>query len=57
MLENYKREKIKEADEKIFQILADVSKKVLGKVIDVSTHEELVFRALKKAKEENFFEA
>jgi len=57
MLENYKREKIKEVDEKIFQILADVSKKVLGKVIDVSTHEELVFRALKKAKEENFFEA
>ena len=56
MLESYKREKIMEVDEKIFKIIADVSKKVLGRSIDVSTHEELVFRALKKAKEENFFE-
>jgi exonuclease VII large subunit len=56
LLENYKKEKIKEIDERIFQLLVDITKKVLGKAIDLSTHEELVIKALEKAKKENFFE-
>lgn len=54
-LEDYKKEKIKEIDEKIFQILSEVAIKTLGRAIDLSTHEELVIRALEKAKKEKLF--
>lgn len=54
-LENYKKERLKEIDEKIFQIISEVAIKTLGKAIDFSSHEELVIRALEKAKREKFF--
>lgn len=54
-LENYKKERLKEIDEKIFQIISEVAIKTLGKAIDFSSHEELVIRALEKAKKEKFF--
>jgi len=54
-IEEYKREKIKELDQKIYQIITEVAKKTIGKTIDVSTHEELVMEALEKAKKEKFF--
>ncbi len=51
-IEDYKKEKIKEIDQKIYQIIGDVAKKTIGKAIDLSTHEELVVQALEKAKKE-----
>jgi len=54
-IENYKKEKLKEVDQKIYQILGEVAKKTIGKTIDLSTHEELVIEALEKAKREKIF--
>jgi F0F1-type ATP synthase membrane subunit b/b' len=54
-IEEIKKEKIKEVEKNVYQILNDVAKKILGKAIDLSTHEELVFKALEKAKKEKFF--
>jgi hypothetical protein len=51
-IEDYKKERIKELDEKIYLILGETAKKTLGKIIDLSTHEELVVQALEKAKKE-----
>lgn len=53
-IENYKKEKFKEIDQKIYQMLGEVAKKTLGKAIDLSTHERLVMEALEKAKREIF---
>jgi len=55
-IDEKKREQIKEIEKNIYKILNDVAKKTLGKTIDFSTHEELVMKALEKAKKENFFE-
>lgn len=54
-IEEYKKERIKVLDQKIYQIIAEVAKKTIGKAIDISTHEELVMEALAKAKREKFF--
>jgi hypothetical protein len=54
-IEEIKKEKIKEIEKNVYQILNDVAKKTLGKTIDLSTHEELIFKALEKAKKEKFF--
>lgn len=54
-LENYKNERLKEIEEEIFQILNEVAIKILGKAIDLSTHEELVIKSLEKAKKEKLF--
>ncbi len=55
-IEEIKKEKLKELEKNIYKIINDVTKKVLGKAIDLSTHEELVMKALEKAKKEKFFE-
>jgi len=55
IIEERKKEKIKEIENNIYRILNDVAKKTLGKTLDFSTHEELVMKALEKAKKENFF--
>jgi len=52
-IEEYKKEKLEEIDKKIYRMIIDVAKKVLGKAIDISTHEKLVIEALEKAKKEN----
>lgn len=54
-IENFKKEKLKEVEKKIFQLVTETTKKILGKTIDISTHEELVLEALEKAKKEGFF--
>lgn len=54
-VENYKEEKLRDVDEKIYQILGKVAKKTMGKTVDLSTHEELVMEVLEKAKKEEFF--
>ena len=48
----YELQKIKELDDKVYQILGAVAKKTIGKAIDLSTHEDLVLEALKRAKKE-----
>lgn len=53
-IENYKKEKLKEIDEKIYQLIGNITKKIIGKTIDLSTHEELVFKILEEAKKELF---
>ena len=54
-IEDYKKEKIKDLDQKIFQIISDVSKKTIGRALDLSIHEKLVIDALEKAKRERIF--
>ena len=51
-IEDYKKEKLKELDQKIYQIIGEVAKKTIGKAIDISSHEQLVMEALEKAKKE-----
>jgi G:T/U-mismatch repair DNA glycosylase len=54
-IENYKKERLKEVDKEVYRMLISVSKKVIGRVIDISTHEKLVIEALEKAKKEGVF--
>ena len=53
-IENYKKERFKEVDRKIYQILGEIAKKTIGKAVDLSDHEKLVMEALEKAKKEIF---
>ncbi len=48
----YREEKIKELDDTVYQVLAEVAKKTIGRAIDLSSHEKLVMEALAKAKKE-----
>lgn len=48
-----KKELSKRADKLVYEILNQVSKEVLKRTIDLKKHEELVFDALKRAKNEN----
>lgn len=54
-IEDYKKEKLKEVDQKIYQLIGEVAKKTIGKAIDISDHEQLVMEALEKAKKEKIF--
>ncbi len=56
-IENYKREKMEEIDQKIYKILIEISRNVIGKAIDFSTHEELIIQALNQAKKDGLFES
>ena len=51
-IKSYEQQKIKELDDKVYQILGAIAKKTIGHAIDFSTHEELVLEALKRAKKE-----
>lgn len=51
----YKESKIAQIDSIAREILTDVSKKVLGKSIDLRAHEDLVIKALEDAKRQNIF--
>lgn len=52
-LTKIKQENFAALEKNIFVILGRISKKVLGRSIDTSTHEQLVMDALEKAKKEN----
>ena len=54
-MENYRQNQIKKLDAKINTVLTDVAKQVLGKAVDLKSHQELVVEALNKAKAENIF--
>lgn len=51
-IETYKQEQFKEVQEKIYRVIGEISKKTIGRSIDVSTHEELVMNALEKARKD-----
>ena len=55
-LEKYRSDKFAQIDQQVKVMVTDVAKQVLGKVIDVSTHENLVKDALERAKKEGFLE-
>ncbi len=55
-LDLYKAQKKKQIDIKANMVISEVVKKVIPDVIDLSKHEELITRALQKAKDEHFFE-
>ncbi|KKU50993.1 MAG: hypothetical protein UX73_C0010G0020 [candidate division WWE3 bacterium GW2011_GWC1_47_10] len=46
----YKREKLKEIDEKVYDVLAEATKDILGKSLSVEEHRDLVVAALERAK-------
>lgn len=54
-IDMYRDEKMRLVDTKIFQILAEVSKEVLGKSISLEEKQDLVFKALEDAKRKEGF--
>lgn len=54
-IERYKVSKTAQIDSQARLILIDVTKKVLGKAIDLRAHEDLVLQALEDAKRQNLF--
>jgi len=54
-MENYRQNQIKKLDAKINTVLTDVAKQVLGKAVDLKSHQDLIIEALNKAKAENLF--
>jgi len=54
-IENYKAEELKKIDDKIYTLLEKVAKEVLGKALSLSEHENLITKALEKAKKESVF--
>jgi len=54
-IERYKEERKREIDEKLFEFVKEVVKRVLGKQISIDEHEKLVLKALEEAKRQGFF--
>ena len=54
-MENYRQNQIKKLDSRINMVLKDVAKQVLGKAVDLKSHQDLIIEALNKAKAENLF--
>ena len=52
-IEAYKKERLQRVDEKIFEILKEVSSKAIGKSLSLEDHEDVVIKALEDAKREN----
>lgn len=51
-IEVYRTKRMRQIDEKIYQTIAEIAKKTIGRSIDISSHEELVMQALEKARKE-----
>lgn len=54
-IERYKASKIAQINSTAREVLIDVTKKVLGKSIDLRAHEDLVIQSLEDAKRQNLF--
>lgn len=52
-IERYKASKIAQIDTTAKEVLIDVTKRVLGKSIDLRAHEDLVIKSLEDAKRQN----
>ena len=55
-LQKYRADKFARIDQQVKDMVYEIAKQVLGKAIDVSTHEDLVKAALERAKKENLLE-
>ena len=53
-LSAYKQKVKTDLDQRVFSVLSDVAKETIGQSIDINKHEELVMKALQKAKNERF---
>lgn len=53
--EGYRKNKLVKIDEEIRQIVLSAAREVIGRAISLSEHEDLVTKALEKAKREQFF--
>lgn len=53
-LSAYKQKVKTDLDQRVFSVLSDVAKETIGESIDINKHEELVMKALQKAKNERF---
>ena len=51
-LQNYKQKQLQEVDQKIYQIIFNVSKAAIGKGLSMDQHQELILDALERAKNE-----
>ncbi|MBI3341554.1 hypothetical protein HY024_00365, partial [Candidatus Curtissbacteria bacterium] len=54
-IETYKKNQMEGIDEEVREIVAKVAPDVLGKSINFDDHEDLVWKALEKAKREGLF--
>jgi F0F1-type ATP synthase membrane subunit b/b' len=54
-VEEYKKNKISKVDEQIREIVISAAREVIGRAISLSEHEDLVNKALEKAKKDQIF--
>ena len=54
-VEEYKRNKLTKVDEEIRQIVLSAAREVIGRAISLSEHEDLVSKALERAKKDRLF--
>lgn len=54
-IEIYKKEELEKIDSEIYELLEKIAKKVLGKALNLSEHENLIEESLEKAKKEGAF--
>ena len=54
-LEDYKQNQLSKIDRQITQIVVAAAREVLGRAISLSEHEDLVNKALERAKKDKFF--
>lgn len=54
-IQAYKQARIKNVDDKIFEIIKAASREILGKALTSDEHEDLIIKALEEAKKEEVF--
>ena len=54
-IDKYRKVRLQQVDVAIFEILREVSQRVIGKALTLEEHEELVIKSLEEAKKENVF--
>lgn len=55
-LESYREKQLKKIDERVFELIARVTKLVLGRAISLEEHQSMVLEALEEAKKEGVFD-
>lgn len=54
-IDKYRQARLQQVDQAIFELLREVSQRVMGKALTLEEHEELVIKSLEEAKKENVF--
>ena len=54
-IEKYKQDRLKDVDKELREIVFKAAREVIGRSISFSEHEDLVNRALERAKKEKLF--